>query len=229
MLQINDLHVYYGESHIIKGFSFEVGKAETICILGRNGMGKTTLIKAIMGLLKPREGKVILNGEDITFLEPFEKINKGIAYVPQGREIFPYLTVQENIEVGLETVSEKTIPDFIFDLFPVLKDMLDRKGGNLSGGQQQQLAIARALVSNPKIILLDEPTEGIQPSIIEEIATVLNILKKEKGISILLTEQFLNFALETSDRFYIIEKGELIYETTQEKVDEKTLKDFLTL
>ncbi|AEH45015.1 urea ABC transporter, ATP-binding protein UrtE [Thermodesulfatator indicus DSM 15286] len=228
MLQIKNLHAYYGESHIIKGVSLELNKKETVCILGRNGMGKTTFMKAVIGLLKPKEGQIFLENEDITMFEPFEKVKRKIAYVPQGREIFPYLTVQENLEVALEASNKKVIPDFIFELFPVLKDMLNRKGGNLSGGQQQQLAIARALVSDPKIILLDEPTEGIQPSIIEEIAKVLNILKKEKGISILLTEQVLNFALETSDRFYIIEKGQFVHETTKEQADVQKLKAFLT-
>ncbi len=229
MLKVENVFVSYGESEIIKGISLYLGEAETVCILGRNGMGKTTLMKSIIGLLKPKKGKIILKGENITNLEPYKRVEKGIGYVPQGREIFPYLTVEENLLVALEKAKEKRIPEFIFDLFPVLKEMLHRKGGNLSGGQQQQLAIARALVYNPKVLILDEPTEGIQPSVIYQIAQVLNILKKERKISILLTEQFLKFALDTADRFYIIEKGEIVYETLAAHANLQLIKQYLTV
>ncbi|MBC7700474.1 urea ABC transporter ATP-binding subunit UrtE, partial [Aquabacterium sp.] len=187
MLSVTDLFVAYGQSEALHGISFEAQSKETIAIMGRNGMGKTTLFKSLMGVLPTKSGKVEVGGLDITKDESYRRVAKGIAYVPQGRMIFPTLTVEENIQTGLENAKHKRIPDEIYALFPVLFDMRARKGGNLSGGQQQQLAIARALVTNPKVLLLDEPTEGIQPSIIKDIAKALNEIRRMRDITIIVS------------------------------------------
>ena len=197
--------------------------------MGRNGMGKTTLFKSLMGLLPAKSGTITVNGNDITKDESFQRVAKGIAYVPQGRMIFPTLTVEENIQTGLENAKVKTIPDEIYALFPVLWDMRRRKGGNLSGGQQQQLAIARALVTNPKVLLLDEPTEGIQPSIIKDIAKALNEIRKMRGITIIVSEQVLSFALDVADRLFVIEGGRLVYETSRNDTDVDRIKQYLSV
>lgn len=229
MLRVESVNVSYGDSLVIHDLSFFVKEQESLAILGRNGMGKTTLLKALMGILPIRSGRVTMQGEDITQKESYERVAKGVAFVPQGRMIFPNLTVEENIQTGLEAAKTNTIGEDIYSLFPVLFEMRRRKGGNLSGGQQQQLAIARALVSNPKVILLDEPTEGIQPSVIKEIAKVLNEIKNHLRIAFVVSEQMLSFALEVADRILIIEKGSFVYEETRTAVNLEQVKDYLTV
>ncbi len=229
MLSVSGLNVFYGESHVVRDVSFEVKDGETVAIMGRNGMGKSTLLKSVIGLLKSRSGSVMLDGRDLTAGESYDRVAAGMGYVPQGRMIFPYLTVEENILSGMETVPDKVIPHYIYDVFPVLKEMIGRKGGNLSGGQQQQLAIARALVSNPKVLILDEPTEGIQPSIIKDIARTLNRLKAERNFALVVSEQVLSFTIEIADRFLIIEKGEFVYEAPKQQVDTAKIHAFLTI
>jgi urea transport system ATP-binding protein len=229
MLEVKDLQVSYGQSEVIGNLGFELGKNETLAIMGRNGMGKTTLMKALMGILRSRKGSVKLEGKDLTRMESYQRVAAGLAFVPQGRMIFSSLTVQENIETGLETAETKTIPDDIFALFPVLHEMRKRKGGNLSGGQQQQLAIARALVSEPKVLILDEPTEGIQPSVIKDIARVLNEIRKTREISILVSEQVLSFTLAIADRLLVIDKGRFIHEDRRDQVDAAKIKQYLSV
>jgi len=229
MLEVQNLNVYYGDSHVIRNVDFAVGERETLAIMGRNGMGKTTLLKSLVGLLPARSGNVALDGKPLLGRKSYERVAAGLAYVPQGRMIFPYLTVEENILSGMENMPDKIVPQFVYDTFPVLHEMRDRKGGNLSGGQQQQLAISRALVSNPKVLILDEPTEGIQPSIIKDIAKTLNRLKTERNFSMVVSEQVLWFAQEIADRFLIIEKGEFVYEDVKERVDTAKIHAFLTV
>lgn len=229
MLNVSDLNVYYGESHVVRGVSFEVGDKESVAIMGRNGMGKTTLLKSLIGTLHARSGAISLNSRDLSHAESYKRVAAGMGYVPQGRMIFPYLTVEENILAGMENSEDKEIPGYIYDVFPVLKEMRSRRGGNLSGGQQQQLAIARALVSNPKCLILDEPTEGIQPSIIKDIAKALNHLKAQRNFALLVSEQVLSFAMEVADRFLIIERGEFVYEETRDKVDTAKIHAYLTI
>jgi urea transport system ATP-binding protein len=229
MLSVAGLNVYYGESHVIRDVSFDLQDGETVAIMGRNGMGKSTLLKSLIGLLKPRGGKVSLNGRDVSAAETYERVAAGMGFVPQGRMIFPYLTVEENILSGMESVADKTVPQYVYDVFPVLKEMRGRKGGNLSGGQQQQLAIARALVSNPKVLILDEPTEGIQPSIIKDIAKALNRLKGDRKFSLLVSEQVLSFAMDIADRFLIIEKGQFVYQDSRAHVDLARIHGYLTI
>ena len=197
--------------------------------MGRNGMGKTTLFKALIGMLPLKSGKVEVNGQDVSHDESYLRVAKGIAYVPQGRMIFPTLSVEENIQTGMENARDKAIPQDIYALFPVLFDMRRRKGGNLSGGQQQQLAIARALVSEPKVLLLDEPTEGIQPSIIKDIAKALNEIRKLRKITIIVSEQVLSFALEVADRLLVIEGGRLVHESTRAAPDVARIRQFLSV
>jgi urea transport system ATP-binding protein len=229
MLTVEDLNVYYGESHVIRGVSFELGKEETIAVMGRNGMGKTTLFKSLIGILPARTGRLRLGEADITGTPSYARVASGMAYVPQGRMIFPYLTVEENILTGLENATVKVVPGYVYETFPVLSEMRRRYGGNLSGGQQQQLAIARALVANPRVLLLDEPTEGIQPSIIKEIAHTLNRLKRLHKFAIVVSEQVLSFAMELADRFLILEKGELAYEARKDDVDVGKIHAYLTI
>ena len=229
MLEVNDVYVSYGQSEALHGISFAAQKKETVAILGRNGMGKTTLFKALIGLLPLKAGRVAVDGADISRMESFRRVAKGIAYVPQGRMIFPTLTVEENICTGLESSPSKRIPDEIYALFPVLFDMRRRKGGNLSGGQQQQLAIARALVTEPKVLLLDEPTEGIQPSIIKDIARTLNEIRKLRDISIIVSEQVLSFALDVADRLFVIEGGRLVHESARASTDTAAVRQMLSV
>lgn len=229
MLQVKDLHVAYGQSEALHGISFEGNKNETIAIMGRNGMGKTTLFKSLMGVLPTKSGEITVAGSNVTKDESFQRVRKGIAYVPQGRMIFPTLTVEENIQTGLENAKHKRIPEEIYSLFPVLFEMKHRKGGNLSGGQQQQLAIARALVTNPKVLLLDEPTEGIQPSIIKDIAKALNEIRKLREITIVVSEQVLSFAMDVADRLFVIEGGRLVHETTRADTDADRIKAYLSV
>ncbi|WP_269618666.1 urea ABC transporter ATP-binding subunit UrtE [Zhongshania sp. BJYM1] len=229
MLNVSNLKVCYGQSEVIHGLDFSVPKNETLAIMGRNGMGKTTLFKSLIGILPSSEGSISIDGVDVTNKESFQRVASGIAYVPQGRMIFPSLTVQENIETGMEVSKLKKIPDDIYALFPVLAEMRKRKGGNLSGGQQQQLAIARALVTNPKVLLLDEPTEGIQPSIIKDIANVLNEIKKLRDITIIVSEQVLSFTMTVADRIIVIDKGNFIHENLREEVDTNKIKAYLSV
>ena len=229
MLDVSNLKVCYGQSEVIHGLDFSVPKNETLAIMGRNGMGKTTLFKSLIGILKASDGAIKVDGVDVTKEESFRRVENGIAYVPQGRMIFPTLTVQENIETGMEVSRLKKIPDDIYQLFPVLKEMRKRKGGNLSGGQQQQLAIARALVTNPKVLLLDEPTEGIQPSIIKDIANVLNEIKKIRDITIIVSEQVLSFTMAVADRIIVIDKGQFIHEGLRDELDTEQVKKYLSV
>lgn len=210
MLEIENLTACYGESNIIPGLTLSVPDKEIVCLVGRNGVGKSTTLKSIMGLVKTPQGSIKLAGEEIISKKTYERAALGIGYVPQGRDIFPQLTVQENLELGLEVNKGKeTIGEEIFELFPIIKEFLHRKGGNLSGGQQQQLAIARALVSHPKLLILDEPTEGIQPSVIEDIASAIEKVNKQLGITVLIVEQYLDFVLGVSNRYYVLDKGEI--------------------
>ena len=229
MLNVHNLHVAYGQSEALHGIDFSAKRNETVAIMGRNGMGKTTLFKSLIGILPARSGSIEVDGQDVTRLESYQRVAKGIAYVPQGRMIFPTLTVTENIRTGLENASSQRIPDEIYALFPVLFEMRNRKGGNLSGGQQQQLAIARALVTNPKVLLLDEPTEGIQPSIIKDIARALNEIRKLREITIVVSEQVLSFALEVADRLFVIEGGRLVHESPRAGIDAERIKQFLSV
>ncbi len=229
MLNIKDLVVAYGQSQALHGISLEAGENECVAIMGRNGMGKTTLFKSLIGILPVKTGHISVAGQDLTHEESFRRVAKGIAYVPQGRMIFPTLTVQENIQTGLENAKDKTVPEEIYALFPVLWDMRRRKGGNLSGGQQQQLAIARALVTDPKVLLLDEPTEGIQPSIIKDIAKALNDIRKMRKITIVVSEQVLSFAMDVADRLFVIEGGRLVHETARSNTDLQHIKSYLSV
>ena len=229
MLEVSDLHVSYGQSEVIHGINFQAKKNETLAIMGRNGMGKTTLFKSLIGILEVGKGCIKVDGKDVTSNESFQRVENGIAYVPQGRMIFPTLTVQENIETGMEVSGLKRIPDDIYALFPVLQEMRHRKGGNLSGGQQQQLAIARALVTNPKVLLLDEPTEGIQPSIIKDIANILNEIQKIRDITIIVSEQVLSFTMAIADRIIVIDGGNFIHEDLREDVDTAQISKYLSV
>lgn len=229
MLEVSDLHVSYGQSEVIHGISFEAKKNETLAIMGRNGMGKTTLFKSLIGILGAGKGSIKIDGKDVTDNESYQRVENGIAYVPQGRMIFPTLSVQENIMTGMEVSGLKRIPDDIFGLFPVLHEMRHRKGGNLSGGQQQQLAIARALVTNPKVLLLDEPTEGIQPSIIKDIASILNEIQKIRDITIIVSEQVLSFTMAIADRLIVIDKGRFIHEDLRENVNTEQISKYLSV
>ena len=216
MLKVEGVNQYYGGSHILRNVGFEAKLGEVTVILGRNGVGKTTLLKSLMGVVPVKTGSIQLDGIDITKDTPYERVRKGIGYVPQGREIFGRLTVQENLRMGLAYKSGSTpVPAELFDLFPVLKQMINRRGGDLSGGQQQQLAIARALAAGPKLLILDEPTEGIQPSIIKDIGRVIRMLADRgmnngQKMAIVLVEQFYDFAAELADQYLVMERGEII-------------------
>ncbi|MDR1662211.1 MAG: urea ABC transporter ATP-binding subunit UrtE [Azoarcus sp.] len=211
MFNIENIHQYYGGSHTLRGVSLRVRRGEVACLLGRNGVGKSTLLKCLMGLLPIREGAVLLEGEDISRLSPDRRAALGLAYVPQGREIFPRLTVEENLAMGLANgPASRGIPDLAFELFPILKTMLKRRGGDLSGGQQQQLAIARALVTHPKVLMLDEPTEGIQPSIIKDIERAIRRLAEAGEMAILLVEQYYDFAESLADAYAVMARGEIV-------------------
>ena len=211
ILKVEGLNQYYGGSHILRNLSFEAKLGEVTVVLGRNGVGKTTLLKSLMGVVPVKAGTVTLAGSDITKASSYERVKRGIGYVPQGREIFGRLTVEENLAMGLATKPGGTaIPAELFDLLPALKQMINRRGGDLSGGQQQQLAIARALAAGPKLLMLDEPTEGIQPSIIKDIARVIRMLADRGTMAILLVEQYYDFAEELADRYLVMERGEIV-------------------
>ncbi|MBK1615295.1 urea ABC transporter ATP-binding subunit UrtE [Rubrivivax gelatinosus] len=211
MLKVDGLNQYYGGSHILRNVSFEAKVGEVTVVLGRNGVGKTTLLKSLMGVIGLKTGTVALDGADITQATPYERVRRGVGYVPQGREIFGRLTVEENLRMGLAIQPAGTaIPAELFELFPVLKQMLGRRGGDLSGGQQQQLAIARALAAGPKLLMLDEPTEGIQPSIIKDIGRVIRMLADRKTMAIVLVEQYYDFAEQLADQYLVMERGEVV-------------------
>ena len=229
MLEISKLNVGYGESQVIHDVSFTVGSQESVAVMGRNGMGKTTLLKSLIGLLPTRSGAIRLGGNDLTGQPSYRRVESGLAFVPQGRMVFPFLTVEQNILTGSEHSGHRQVPDYIYKFFPVLKDMKHRKGGNLSGGQQQMLAIARALISDPKVLILDEPTEGIQPSIIKEIAQTLNVLRRERGFAVVVSEQVLSFALDMSDRFLVIDRGRIVHEELRANLNQEKVKSFLTV
>jgi urea transport system ATP-binding protein len=230
-LTVQNLDVYYGESRILRDIKMDIPQGSIVAVMGRNGVGKTTLIKTIMGLLKPRTGVIHLGGENITDWTPDLRARTGLGYVPQGREIFPKLTVLENLQIGLEARTDglTDIPEgLIYELFPVLAEMKHRAGGNLSGGQQQQLAIARALVGKPDILILDEPTEGIQPSIILDIEKVLLHLKDEGNLTIILVEQYFAFARQIADYFYLMERGTIALHGSAEELSDDSIKQYLT-
>ncbi|ALL68360.1 Urea ABC transporter, ATPase protein UrtE [Paraburkholderia caribensis MBA4] len=229
MLNVSNLNVFYGQSHVIHDVSLQVAEGSAVALVGRNGMGKSTLLKSIIGMVASRDGSISFNGAELSNQPSYRRVRAGLAFVPQGRMIFPQLTVHENLLTGLETGRYKRIPDFIYDFFPVLAEMSQRKGGNLSGGQQQQVAIARALVSKPNVLILDEPTEGIQPSIIKEIAKSLVSLRRELGIALLVSEQVLSFALDLADRLLVIDGGRLVREADREDVDLDEVRSFLTV
>lgn len=213
MLQVNELDQYYGGSHILRGLSFEAAIGEVTCLLGRNGVGKTTLLKCLMGLVPAKNGTITWEGKDISHQSPHQRVKGGIAYVPQGREIFPRLTVEENILLGLSRFAgsqSQVVPEHIYQLFPVLQEMKHRRGGDLSGGQQQQLAIGRALACQPRLLILDEPTEGIQPSVIKEIGLVIKQLAARGDMAILLVEQFYDFAAELADSYLVMSRGKIV-------------------
>jgi urea transport system ATP-binding protein len=231
MLSVEGIDLYYGASHALRGVGIEAAKGEVTCILGRNGVGKTSLLRAIFGLQPVRGGTIRWDGEDITQLAPYERARRGMALVPQGREIFPRLTVFENLQTGLAAAPRgaRSIPENIFELFPVLKTMLGRRGGDLSGGQQQQLAIARALVTRPRLLVLDEPTEGIQPSIIKDIGVVIARLAAAGEIAILLVEQYFDFAQQLADAFAVMERGEIVLAGRKADMVENRLRSYLTV
>jgi urea transport system ATP-binding protein len=211
MLEVQDLNQFYGGSHILRDLAFEARMGEVTVLLGRNGVGKTTLLKSLMGVVPVKAGSVKLDGVDLTRAAPYERVRAGVGYVPQGREIFGRLTVEDNLRMGLATRPGGTaIPPELFELFPVLQQMLQRRGGDLSGGQQQQLAIARALAAGPKLLMLDEPTEGIQPSIIKDIGRVIRMLADRKTMAIVLVEQYYDFAAELADQYLVMERGQIV-------------------
>jgi urea transport system ATP-binding protein len=229
MFEIEKINVAYGESHVLHDISIQVGPKESVAIMGRNGMGKTTLLKSLIGLLPARSGHIRLNGKELTGVPTYKRVEHGLAFVPQGRMVFPLLTVEQNILTGAEHSGHRSVPEYIYRFFPVLQEMKNRKGGNLSGGQQQMLAIARALISDPKVLILDEPTEGIQPSIIKELARTLNVLRAERGFAVVVSEQVLSFALELADRFLVIDRGRIVHDELRSSLDQEKVRSFLTV
>jgi urea transport system ATP-binding protein len=231
MLAAENIQLYYGASHILRDVSVTAEPGSITCVMGRNGVGKTSLMRAVMGLQPIRSGKIMWEGRDIAALKPHERARRGVALVPQGREIFPRLTVLENLQTGLAPVprADRSIPEEIFTLFPVLKSMLGRRGGDLSGGQQQQLAIGRALVTRPRLLILDEPTEGIQPSIIKDIERVIRELARRGTMAILLVEQYFEFAQALADRYVVMERGEVVLSGQARDMVEDDVRRFLTV
>jgi urea transport system ATP-binding protein len=231
MLDVQSIDLYYGAAQALRSVSIKAEPGEVTCVLGRNGVGKTSLLRALVGQHPVSHGRISWEGSDITRLRPFERARRGIAYVPQGREIFPLLSVEENLKTGFAplTRDKRTIPDDVFSLFPVLGTMLRRRGGDLSGGQQQQLAIGRAMVMQPRLLLLDEPTEGIQPSIIKEIGRAISYLRSLGRIAIVLVEQYLDFARELGDHFAVMDRGAVTFACDRAGMDEAALKRALAL
>jgi urea transport system ATP-binding protein len=231
MLEARDVSVFYGASQALRGVSLTAEIGQVTCVLGRNGVGKTTLIRAMVGQQPVRSGAILYNGDDITGVPAYQRARQGIAFVPQGREIFPLLTVEENLKSGFAALPSggRQISDEIFELFPVLKSMLGRRGGDLSGGQQQQLAIARALIMQPKVLVLDEPTEGIQPSIIKDIERVIALLRDRGAMAIVLVEQYFDFARRLADRFAVLERGQVVLAGTRADMVESDVRRYLTV
>ncbi|SDU24546.1 urea ABC transporter ATP-binding subunit UrtE [Halopseudomonas salegens] len=231
MLSIKSINQYYNQSHILWDLDLELKAGTCGCLLGRNGVGKTTLLKCVTGLLPIRDGQIIFDGKDISRMSTENRARSGIGYVPQGREIFPLLTVEENLKISLGARKDRArqIPGLIYELFPVLKEMKNRRGGDLSGGQQQQLAIGRALVLDPKLLILDEPTEGIQPNIVRDISDVIRRLNEELGLTVLLVEQKLPFARRAADDFFIMERGRVVADGPMPTLDDALIKQYLTV
>jgi urea transport system ATP-binding protein len=231
MLEVNAIDLHYGAAQALRGVSLTAEPGKVTCVLGRNGVGKTSLLRALVGQHRISRGSIMFDGSDISRLAPHDRARRGIAYVPQGREIFPLLTVEENLKTGFAPLKrgERNIPDDVFSLFPVLNDMLGRRGGDLSGGQQQQLAIGRALVMRPKLLLLDEPTEGIQPSIIKDIGRAISYLRNLGQIAVVLVEQYLDFARELGDHFAVMDRGAVVYSCSRDDLDEMALKRALAI
>jgi urea transport system ATP-binding protein len=231
MLDVRNIDLHYGAAQALRAISLQAEPGKVTCVLGRNGVGKTSLLDALMGQHPVSRGSIVWEGAAITALAPYARARRGIAYVPQGREIFPLLTVQENLETGFAPLkrAERQVPDDVFSLFPVLADMLRRRGGDLSGGQQQQLAIGRALVARPRLLLLDEPTEGIQPSIIKDIGRAITYLRGLGQMAIVLVEQYLDFARELGDRFAVMDRGAIVYSCERQDMDEGALRRALAL
>jgi urea transport system ATP-binding protein len=230
MLAVKNLNQYYGGSHILRDLSFEIPAGKVTCLLGRNGVGKSTLLRTLMGLVPARTGEIVFFGKEITGTKPFERAQAGIGYVPQGREIFPRLTVAENLEMGLATLPRGAdVPSRIFEMFPVLRQMMGRRGGDLSGGQQQQLAIGRALAMGPKLLILDEPTEGIQPSIIKDIERAIRALASTGDMAILLVEQYYDFARSLADQYLVMERGEILKRGAGADMDKDGVKQLLAV
>jgi len=225
------LNQFYGESHTLWDVDLDIAEGECVCLMGRNGVGKTTLLKSIMGLLPSKSGSIAFDGADITKQKAEKRAKIGVGYVPQGREIFPQMTVEENLRIGLSSRRDKIkqIPDSIYETFPVLKEMLHRRGGDLSGGQQQQLAIGRALVLDPKMLILDEPTEGIQPNIVHDIGSIILKLNKEQGITILIVEQKLPFARRIGNKFVLMDRGRKVSEGEMGELNDKLIQQYLTV
>jgi urea transport system ATP-binding protein len=230
MLEIRSLNQYYGGSHILRDVSFDVPAGACTALMGRNGVGKTTLLKCLMGLLPTRSGEIAFDGRIIGGLPPYSRAALGIGYVPQGRDIFPRLTVAENLQMGLSTAKRGAkIPEFIFEMFPVLEHMMSRRGGDLSGGQQQQLAIGRALAMRPRLLILDEPTEGIQPSIIKQIERVIRALAERGDMAVLLVEQYFEFARDLAASYLVMQRGEVVLSGRREEMDEVAVRSYLTV
>jgi len=231
MLNVEKIDLHYGAAQALKGVSLTAETGQVTCLMGRNGVGKTSTLRAIVGQHAISGGSIKWEGADISRLKPHARSKRGIAIVPQGREVFPLLSVKENLQTGFAPLPwrERTIPDTVFELFPVLKDMLNRRGGDLSGGQQQQLAIARALVTRPRLLVLDEPTEGIQPSIIKDIGRAIDFLRAQGTMSILLVEQYFEFARDLADRFAVMDRGEVVLSGKAAELDEQEVKAFLTV
>jgi urea transport system ATP-binding protein len=229
MFDVHNLNAAYGQSQVLHGIDFSIPQGEIVAVVGRNGMGKSTLMKSLIGVMQPKSGQVMVDGIDVAKMPSHSRVKHGIAYVPQGRQIFGTMTVKENIETGLVVTAKKDIPDNIYGLFPILAEFEKRRGGNLSGGQQQQLAIARALASDPKVLLLDEPTEGIQPSIIKDIARVLREIRDMTNMCILVCEQVLSFVLDVADRILVMENGRIVHTDHREHVDEAAIAKFLAV
>ena len=229
MFEVRNLSAAYGQSQVLHGIDLSVGRGEIVVLVGRNGMGKSTLMKSLIGVMPARSGQIFVDGTEVTKLPSHRRVARGLAYVPQGRQIFGTMTVKENIQAGLVVTGKSEIPREIFDLFPILADFAGRRGGNLSGGQQQQLAIARALASDPKVLLLDEPTEGIQPSIIKDLARLLRDIRSLRDICIVVCEQVLSFVLDIADRILVMEGGRIVHTDTRDHVDEAAIARFLAV
>ena len=231
MLQVNAINQFYGQSHTLWDLDLNVPEGKCTCLMGRNGVGKTTLLQCVMGLLPIKSGEIIFNGKNLNKQIAEKRATLGIGYVPQGRQIFPLLTVEENLRIGLPVRKQdrRRVPEFIFELFPVLKEMLGRRGGDLSGGQQQQLAIGRALVIDPKLLILDEPTEGIQPNIVQEIGDIILRLNREIGLTVLLVEQKLPFARKVADRFTILDRGRQVAAAEMDQLSDDLIRQYLTV